>query len=478
MKTLLLKIVSILTVAAFLFTPVAKAQDTSILTDYVHNQFSTSGVRTGAVVITRDDNITELITVGDGVSGSTAFGLGSISKSFTALAIMQLYDKGLISLEAPVQTYVPEFRLADTTATSKITVRQLLNQTSGLPTQAGYLGLYNRSISLAGSLKTLNEVELVSEPGKEFNYSNSNYTILGLIIERVAGVSYGDYMQEHIFAPLAMSHTFTDTRIAKNNGMAKGYTNWFGLKIPFEDTLAPAVIPEGGIISSAEDMSHYMIALLNDGVFRGTRILSSSSIAHLLAPTVNTPNISMLNVNAYAMGWGVGTIGNTKIISHDGDTQNFHANIGLLPEEKKGIAVLVGENATLLGLSDTYKSVTSYIVEGKIPTISHTFRIFYLVFDVIVIVSTLLAIYSFWRLRSWRKQLERKFKNNQLVKRMVLSIAIDVFLATVLLCIIFVSGFPFVILMYGLPDITVWVLGLAFVFIARATVKAFITLRR
>lgn len=130
-------------------------------------------------------------------TANTPFVLGSTTKSFTALAVMQLVDAGEVSLETPIARYVPELQLADR-AERQVTVRHLLNQTSGIPGLAG--GRLLRSVgdgAMEDVVAELKGTKLSAAPGSRFEYANANYVLLGLVIERSAGERYGDYIQRH-----------------------------------------------------------------------------------------------------------------------------------------------------------------------------------------------------------------------------------------------------------------------------------------
>jgi CubicO group peptidase (beta-lactamase class C family) len=146
------------------------------------------------------------------VTPQTPFFTGSTGKSFTALAIMQLVEADKIKLDAPVQTYLPWFRVADVKASEIITVRQLMNMASGLPTSIGQEQLANTNLSdsaIENNVRALANVELIAPPGERYEYSNSNYVVLGMIIQTITGQSYETYIQEHIFQPLDMQNSFT-----------------------------------------------------------------------------------------------------------------------------------------------------------------------------------------------------------------------------------------------------------------------------
>src|SRR5215469_2795516 len=217
------------------------------------------------------------------VTSQTPFILGSISKSFTALAVMQLVEAGRVELDAPVQRYLPWFRVADRTASARIAVRQLLNQTSGIPANSeneqkeGFLSTGNETLEhYVRGLKTL---ALDRPVGASFEYANTNYSVLGLLVQTVSGQSYETYIQQHIFAPLQMSHSFASEQDARRDGLAQGYQVWFGVPVPTAQPYPRDMVPAGLLISTAQDMAHYLIAQLNGGQFENAAVLSAAGMA-------------------------------------------------------------------------------------------------------------------------------------------------------------------------------------------------------
>jgi CubicO group peptidase (beta-lactamase class C family) len=235
---------------------------------------------------------------GRAVTPRTPFLIGSTTKSFTALAIMQLVEAGMIELDAPIQRYIPWFRVADPIASARITVRHLLNQTSGLSTAAGVL--YGLSGSLTRSLeervRSLRTAKLDRPVGDSFEYSNANYLILGCLIQAVSHQPYEVYIQRHIFQPLEMHHSYVSEEQAKRHGLATGYRFWFGFPFPWNTPFPLGAVPEGGLLSTAEDMCHYLSLYLNEGRYRGKALLSPAGIAQMERATVTA--------NMFADVWG------------------------------------------------------------------------------------------------------------------------------------------------------------------------------
>ncbi len=273
----------------------------------------------------------------------TPFFIGSLTKSFTALAVMQLVEAGKIDLDAPIQRYLPWFRIADPQASAQMTVRHLLNQTSGLPTLSGEIDLAdfdNNPGATERQARALSKLVLTRPVGSVFEYSNSNYNLLGLIIEVASGELYTNYIREHIFTPLDMRHTYISQDLAKQNNLAVGYQYWFA--IPFAAPNIPipnGSLPSGQLISSAEDMAHYLITLLNGGCYGDVQVLSRASIDELHREAVDIRAYGR-SLGQYGMGCFVDQIGRTKLVWHSGTLPHFGAYMGLLPEQNKGVLLL------------------------------------------------------------------------------------------------------------------------------------------
>ncbi|MDH4334515.1 MAG: beta-lactamase family protein [Chloroflexota bacterium] len=276
---------------------------------------------------------------GRAVTPQTPFGIGSITKSFTAMAVMQLVEAGKIDLDAPVQRYLPWFRLADQEASAKITIRDLLRQTTGISEKDGN-GFWSSQQGLEDTVRGLGSIELTQPVGTAYQYSNINYSIAGLVVEKVAGQPYGDYVTQHIFAPLDMQHSFTSRDQAVADGLSDGHTYMIGRTFALDRPVPPVYGPTGSLMASAEDLAHYAIAHLDDGRYGDTAILAPEGIAELHAPAVDVPGTDA----RYAMGWGAVTWEGQPMLFHSGDVFNYHSFITLLPDGDLGIVLLV--NAT------------------------------------------------------------------------------------------------------------------------------------
>jgi CubicO group peptidase (beta-lactamase class C family) len=317
---------------------------------YIHTRMQAGHIPGLALGIVRGKEVVYLKGYGiagpDGrnVTPQTPFILGSTSKSFTALAMIQLVEAGKIDLDAPVVNYLPWFRTADAAASARITVRNLLNQNSGLPVDAGREGFADNDQSdtaLENGVRQLAGVQLNHAPGEAYEYANENYTTLGLIIQAVSGSSYEEYIQSQIFAPLHMRHSAATISDPVVSDLASGYRYRFFWPVPFDAPYPRQMTPAGFLIASAEDVAHYLIAQLNDGAYGENHVVSARGIA-----TLHSAGASMNPTSAYGMGWVIDHQPQATRFEHNGDTSTFHSNMLVLPEEQIGIVILTNVNGS------------------------------------------------------------------------------------------------------------------------------------
>ena len=312
-------------------------------------EFVTAAMRADAVpglavvVVTRDGTV---YAEGFGTTGSdaetitpdTPFVLGSMSKSITALAVMQLVEAGRIELGAPVRLYLPDFVMA-TAAAQDITIRQLLAHTSGIPTKAARAD--GDESTLADQVAALRNVSLEREPGSAHEYSSPNYQVLGRIVEVVSGDPFGSYVAEYIFAPLGMRHSYVDADAARTAGLAQGHQMMFGVAVARELPAEPGRLPTAALMSSANDLGRFMRAQLRGGELDGARVASESSVAAMHQPLFQIEGFG------YAMGWRVSDIGVARAVHHGGIVPNYRGKMVMLPELGIGVAVLTNVSAVI-----------------------------------------------------------------------------------------------------------------------------------
>jgi len=261
------------------------------------------------------------------VRSDTAFPIGSISKSFTALAIMQLVEAGEVDLDAPASRYLERF--ADTPA-ARVTIRQLLSHTSGFSTVQGNLTQSNFSMApdaLEQRVDGLTSLAPAAAPGTVWQYSNANYQILGRIIETVSGESFSDYITSRILDPLEMDHSFVH-RVPSPPRTATGHLPWFGgYRSRESNLLGRGSAPQGGIVASTQDMARYLAMMMNGE----DDLVSPEAKALMMQPAGDV-------ARRYGLGWEINP--DLDIVFHGGLNPGFHALAAMRPEERRGVVVL------------------------------------------------------------------------------------------------------------------------------------------
>jgi CubicO group peptidase (beta-lactamase class C family) len=250
-----------------------------------------------------------------------------------------------------VRRYLPWFRLADHEPSAQITVRHLLNQTSGLSASSGWIPLSDFDEDPdAGErqARMLASLSLGRPVGSAFEYSNANYNLLGLVIEAVSGESYTDYVRKHIFSPLDMNHSYASQAMARQDGLAMGHQYWFWFPVAAPELSIPhGSLASGQLFSTSEDMGHFLIAFLNGGRYQESQVLSDEGIAELVRGVAEQVEMGV-SMGKYAMGWYAGDIDQTQIAWHAGMVPDFSSYMAILPEQKKGIVLLFNADHFLM----------------------------------------------------------------------------------------------------------------------------------
>ncbi|MDQ6930151.1 MAG: beta-lactamase family protein [Candidatus Eremiobacteraeota bacterium] len=263
----------------------------------------------------------------------TRFEIGSITKQFTAAAILQLKEQGRLSLDDRLVKYVPEFPHAD-----ELTLRQLLNQTSGLFEfmQTNHFIAMARTPGNFKRIEGLVRAPLHFAPGTQWEYSNTNYIALGRVVEIVSGQPFEKYVRQHLFMKAGMGESSTIDHEARIKDMARSY--WRGRKN--DQPLAPApplggtwAGPAGFIVSSAGDLAKWDVAL------QSGKIISASDFALMTTP----PTLGNGRAGDYGMGWWIDKVREHQRFDHDGDTFGFSSSNWIFPGDDLCIIVLQNE---------------------------------------------------------------------------------------------------------------------------------------
>lgn len=325
------------------------AELAGLLDDYLDEAFPACGMPGAAVAVVDADGVRYLRCLGDVTDADQTFLVGSLSKSMTAVAVMQLVDAGLVSLDDPAGAYAPELGVP-----GSVTVRDLLNQTSGF-----------------GYYESLAEAS-VGESAGTFSYANANYDLLGRIVEDVSGQSFGAYLRGHVFGSLGMDDASAGSG-ADSASWAPGHRSWFGAWVAdgFEHEEGPDAWggPSSGYVrASIDDMASYLRMYLNSG----EGVLSPDALHQMVFSRVPDP----AGDTYYGMGWTTFAWDDGELVmSHDGQVENYVARMCVIPGRSLGVVVLAdgndefGGNESFFSLAD---GVTSIAVGGvaDVPDVS------------------------------------------------------------------------------------------------------------
>ena len=284
------------------------------------------------------------------VTEHSVFGTGSVGKTATATAVMQLVVAGKIDLDAPVTDYLPYFELADERY-KDITVRHLLAHRSGMPADpADWFPLpveYDDG-ALERYVRGMDDVELLFSPGGEWSYSSLGMILLADIVAKVSGQTFEAYLQENVIDPLGMTDTMLivtendQPKVTGNHVRSDGGQVTVSDIFPYRRQFAPT----GPLYSSIMDMTRYAAAHLNRGEFEGARILPAEAYAEMWAPiskmTWEVGPIFAPISRDFGMGWNLGDIDGHRIVSHGGFDEGYAAMVLLAPDDD--VAVVMNSN--------------------------------------------------------------------------------------------------------------------------------------
>ena len=319
------------------------------------------------------------------VTPDTIFAIGSISKSFLANAVIQDVEAGLIDLDAPIATYIPWFETRTRNSGDKITVRHLLNHTSGLSTHDGNIGqdATNRApAALERSVRGIASLRLHSKPGTRFEYSNANYKILGHMLERLHNKTYAQIIREAVFDRAGMTRSTILRADADDQASPHRYRFTSPHQTGFHAGAESA--PQGGVYTSASDMGRYLGAMLRgldapDGLWR---------------PTLIEPRVEAFPEAAYGLGWMVEGPEGDPFVYHSGMNPGFSAHAGFAPQRGLGYAILTNASQGQLGgdVSGLLRGVHSLVL-ARDPPAAKTFKTMRTIFAALVGLGLALLIW-------------------------------------------------------------------------------------
>ena len=267
-------------------------------------------------------------------SEHTLFRLASISKSLTAVGAMELWERGKLDLDAPIQKYCSGFP----EKSKPITTRELMGHLGGIrhykpegPEEFEIGNTRHFDNPIQGGIDFFKNDPLIAEPGSHFHYSTQGYTLVGCAIEGASGEKYTDFVRENVFAPAGMSQTQADDRFKIIPYRTHFYSKTKDGTVQNADFLDSSYkIPGGGWLSSAEDMAQFEVAIL------AGKLLKRSTLDLMWTPLKPSDG----SKDSYGLGFGIGDKDGIKFVAHDGGQQGTSTSFLIAPENRAGVVVL------------------------------------------------------------------------------------------------------------------------------------------
>jgi len=286
-------------------------------------------IRGGKVLYRRGYGLAE-VEAHVAVTPSTNFRLASVTKQFTAMAIMMLAERGKLSLESPLTRFFPDYPAYG----KPITVRHLLNHTSGLKDYEDLI-----PAGQTAQVKDLDVLGLLQQqtsgyfaPGSDWRYSNTGYAHLAMIVEKASGMTFAAFLKKNIFGPLHMSGTVAfEAGISTVRNRAYGYSAQGGQFERTDQSVTSAVLGDGGIYSSVDDLFKWDQALYT------TKLVSADTREQAFLPVV----LSSGQQTHYGFGWEIGEWHGLRTLRHGGSTVGFRTHILRVPDREFTVIVLI-----------------------------------------------------------------------------------------------------------------------------------------
>jgi CubicO group peptidase (beta-lactamase class C family) len=309
--------------------------DTGDVDKFVTDYLERNGLPGASIVIVKDGELVYEKGYGHDSNGNpitekSLMRIGSVSKSFTAFAVLQLVDEGKIQLDDQLVKHLPEVKLDDP-RWEDVTIRQLLSHTSGVPNPI----IVGPANTLKEGVERIRDWKLQSQPGEKYAYCNANYWILAYLVEEISGMDFDDYLKLEVFSPLGMNDSLTTVNsIDPVHGLPKGYVTVYGTAIPWTE-LEAMDMGAGAVISTASDMGKWLSMHTNDGKNKfGEQLLSNELLEESYS--------SQPGSKKYGLGWSLSSK-NIKParISHSGAVSTYQTQQDIIPSSGYAVAVLL-----------------------------------------------------------------------------------------------------------------------------------------
>jgi len=306
-------------------------------------------VKDGKVVVAKGFGVKDINTK-EPVDAETLFMIASNTKLFTGTALAMLESKKLINLDDKITKYFPDYKLYDDNSTALVSIKDLLSHRIGTKTFQGDFTFFDGNLTRNEIIRRMRYMKPVNSFRQNFGYCNSCFLTAGEVIQKVTNQPWEVFVYDSIVVPLGMKNThMLSMGISQRKNVATPYTTAFDgviTKVPYDqwDNLAPAA----SIISNVTDLSHWLIAQINNGKYEGSQILPIDAVRKTRAVNTvvnsNKSSIYPSNFTGYGLGVFVQDYNGRQIFWHTGGASGMVSNVCFVPEEKLGIAILTNQD--------------------------------------------------------------------------------------------------------------------------------------
>lgn len=288
------------------------------------------------------------------VNEHTLFGIGSISKSFTSMALAMLIDEGKLTWDDKVTKYLPYFKLYDPYVTNAFTIRDLLTHRSGLKGTSGGSLWYHSDLNREQIIRGLRHLKPVSGFREKQAYQNTMFIVASEVVSVIAKMSWDDFIRQRIFKPLGMNNSvISEAERNQSKNIAEPHIkDWNFKMIAIKQEKLDNMCPAGGIYSSAHDMAKYINFILNDGSVNGKALIKKRTFREIIKPQVLFHGSPLHNEFAsYGLGLWVSPEKGDKMIDHSGGIDGMGAQMSMLKNKKLGVIILTNYRGDFLSLT-------------------------------------------------------------------------------------------------------------------------------
>jgi len=365
MRQLSVRLITLFLIALLCGTAKLRAQDNStppnfngfdgfveqVMKDWKVPGLAVAAVKDGKVIYAKGFGYRD-VKKGLKVTPDTLFAIGSCSKAFTATAMAILADEGKLDWDKPVRNYLPDLMLHDGYATEHIRPRDLVTHQSGLPRHD--MVWYGSPLSRKEIFERLRYLEPSQPLHAKFQYNNMMFMTAGVLVERISGATWEDFVRKKILDPLEMktsNFSVNDSRKAADFSLPYGEVKDEIKEIPFRNI--DAIGPAGSINSGVNEMSRWLLMQLGKGKFNGRQIVSEKGLAETHTPQIVAGGDLKYDesfYSSYAMGWAVTSYRGHPALTHGGGIDGFTSQVRFLPKDQLGVVVLTNSSSPASGL--------------------------------------------------------------------------------------------------------------------------------